>query len=437
MNPDPSMSISLGIVITLWLIALNAFFVASEFALVKIRLSQLELEIKQGKKWAVITKKILQHLDTYLSGIQLGITVASLLLGWVGEPAIARWIVYFVQLSDIHLSEALIHAFAFGIALFGITLMHIIFGEQIPKLFAIKSPLVIAAWISLPLIIFQKIFFPFIWLFDTLTRVIMRFTGFTGSAHRDVHSEEEIKLLLTESEEGGAIAESSNELIQNVFEFDDRTVRQIFVPRSRVYAIDIDEDFDKHLDTIVIEWYSRIPVYHGSIDEILGVVYLKDFLPAFRTNTKIDLRRLIRPAHFVPQNQKIEQLLKDFQKLHIQMAIVTNEHGETAGIVTLEDIMEELVGEIQDEHDTEEAIVVEKRPGTYIVRTESTIADVNDFLPIHISESPDYDTVSGFINTIFGRIPNAGEMMDFGDYEYTILRRGKKTVELVKMQVQK
>lgn len=131
--------------------------------------------------------------------------------------------------------------------------MHIIFGEQIPKLFAIKSPLVIAAWISLPLIIFQKIFFPFIWLFDTLTRVIMRFTGFTGSAHRDVHSEEEIKLLLTESEEGGAIAESSNELIQNVFEFDDRTVRQIFVPRSRVYAIDIDEDFDKHLDTIVIE----------------------------------------------------------------------------------------------------------------------------------------------------------------------------------------
>lgn len=437
MTPDPSFWIITGLLTTFALVALNAFFVASEFALVKIRFSQLELEIKQWKKWAIRTKSILSHLDTYLSGIQLGITVASLLLGWVGEPSIARWIAHFLEISDIDLSPTIIHAIAFGIALFCITLMHIVFWEQIPKLIAIKWPLRVTAWISLPLIAFQKIFFPFIWLFDALTQGIMRMMGFEEKAHRDIHSEEEIKLLLTESEEGGAIAESSNELIQNVFEFDDRTVRQIYVPRSRIYAIDIDEDFDKHLDTIIIEWYSRIPVYHGSIDEIIGVVYLKDFLPAFRTNTKIDLRRLIRPAHFVPQNQKIEQLLKDFQKLHIQMAIVTNEHGETAGIVTLEDIVEELVWEIQDEHDTEEEIVTEKRPGTYIVRTESTIADVNDHLPLPLPESPEYDTVSGLINTIFGRIPNAGEMIDYWDYEFTILRRGKKTVELVKMQVQK
>lgn len=437
MNPDPSPWIVVGIVITLILVVLNAFFVASEFALVKVRLSQLELEIKQGKKWALLTKKILERLDSYLSGIQLGITVASLLLGWVGEPTIARWIAYFLEESDIVLSATLIHAIAFGIALFCITLMHIVFGEQIPKLVAIKSPLKIASWISFPLILFQKIFFPFIWLFDTLTQLIMRMIGFEWRAPHDVHSEEEIKLLLTESEEGGVIAESSNELIQNVFEFDDRTVRQIYVPRSRIYAIDIDEEFDTHFDAIIIEWYSRIPVYRGSIDEIVGIVYLKDFLPAFRANTKIDLHRLIRPAHFVPQNQKIEQLLKDFQRLHIQMAIVTNEHGETAGIVTLEDIMEELVWEIQDEHDFEEDIVIEKRPGTYIVRTESTIADANNFLPLPLPESQEYDTVSGFINTIFGRIPNAGEMLDHGDYEFTILRRGKKTVELIKMQIQK
>jgi len=437
MNPDPGLWIILGIIITAILVGLNAFFVASEFALVKIRLSQLELEIKQGKKWASQTKIILEHLDSYLSGIQLGITVASLLLGWVGEPSIARWIAHFLEISDITLSPTVIHAIAFGIALFCITLMHIVFGEQIPKLIAIKSPLKVASWICLPLILFQKLFFPFIWFFDRLTRTIMRILGYQWQAHRDVHSEEEIKLLLTESEEGGVIGEASNELIQNVFEFDDQTVRQIYIPRSRVYAINIDDDFEKHFEMIVKEGYSRIPVYRNNLDDIVGVVYLKDFLPALKNHGTVDFHKLTRPVHFVPQNQKIEQLLKDFQRLHIQMAIVTNEHGETAGIVTLEDIVEELVWEIQDEHDIEEEIVTEKRPGTYIVRSESTIDDVNDHLPIPLPESPEYDTVSGFINTIFGRIPNAGEMIDYGDYDITVLRRGKNTVELVKMQIQK
>lgn len=437
MTPDPSLWIVLGIAVTAFLVALNAFFVASEFALVKIRLSQLEIEIKRGKKWASQTKKILEHLDSYLSGIQLGITVASLLLGWVGEPSIARWIAHFLELSNISISPTIIHAIAFGIALFCITLMHIVFGEQIPKLVAIKSPLRIASWVSLPLILFQKLFFPFIWFFDKLTQTVMRILGYEWSTHHDIHSEEEIKLLLTESEEGGIIAESSNELIQNVFEFDDQTVRQIYVPRSRVYAINVDDSFEKHFETIVKEGYSRIPVYRETLDDIVGIVYLKDFLPALKNHGTVDFHKLIRPVHFVPQNQKIEQLLKDFQKLHIQIAVVTNEHGETAGIVTLEDIVEELVGEIHDEHDTEEEIVIQKRPGTYIVRTESTIDDANDYLPIPLPESPEYDTVSGFINTIFGRIPNAGEMIDYSEYDITVLRRGKNTVELIKMQIQK
>jgi len=265
----------------------------------------------------------------------------------------------------------------------------------------------------------------------------MRILGYEWSTHHDIHSEEEIKLLLTESEEGGVIGESSNELIQNVFEFDDQTVRQIYVPRSRVYAINVDDSFEKHFEMIVKEGYSRIPVYRETLDDIVGIVYLKDFLPALKNHGTVDFHKLIRPVHFVPQNQKIEQLLKDFQRLHIQIAVVTNEHGETAGIVTLEDIVEELVWEIHDEHDTEEEIVTQKRPGTYIVRTESTIDDVNDFLPIPLPESPEYDTVSGFINTIFGRIPNAGEMIDYSEYDITVLRRGKNTVELIKMQIQK
>lgn len=291
--------------------------------------------------------------------------------------------------------------------------------------------------IARPLRIFQVVGYPFIWVFDGLTKTIMRFFRIEETQNNELHSEEEIKLLLTESEEGWVIGETSNELIQNVFEFDDRTVRQIYVPRSRMYAINIDDDFEQHFETIVREWYSRIPVYRETLDDIVGVIYLKDFLPALKNHGTVDFKRLVKPAHFAPQNQKIEQLLKDFQRLHIQMAIVTNEHGETAGIVTLEDIMEELVWEIQDEHDTEEAIVVEKRPGTYVVKADASVNDANDSLPSSLPESPEYDTVSGFINFIFGYIPNAGETMEYGEYIVTILRRGKNTVELVKFQIQK
>lgn len=295
----------------------------------------------------------------------------------------------------------------------------------------------VSYFIARPLRLFQIIGYPFIWIFDTLTKTIMRFFRIEETGSNELHSEEEIKLLLTESEEGGVIGEASNELIQNVFEFDDRTVRQIYVPRSRMYAIDIDDDFEKHFDTIIQEGYSRIPVYRDNLDNIIGVVYLKDFLPALKNHGTVDLQRLVRPVHFAPQSQKIEQLLKDFQRLHIQMAIVTNEHGETAGIVTLEDIMEELVWEIQDEHDTEEAIVIEKRPGTYIVRADASVNDANDSLPSPLPESPEYDTVSGFINSLFGYIPNAWESLEYEDYDITVLRRGKNTVELVKIQVQK
>lgn len=433
MTPDPSSALF----ITMLLIGFNAFFVATEFALVKVRQSQLAIKEKDWHPTAKLARHIVENLEKYLSATQLAITGAGLALGWIGQDAVGSLLSKMLWLAGLDVENTTIEAIAFPVSFALLTFIQILIGELLPKCIAIQNPLKYTLLVAWPLRVFYIVFSPFIWLLQISSKGLMKVIGMSEEQKDNLHTEEEIKLLLTESEEGGVIWEASNELIQNVFEFDDRTVRQIYVPRSRIYAIDIDEEFEKHFDTIIVEWYSRIPVYRGTIDEIVGVVYLKDFLPAFRTNSKIDLNRLVRPAHFVPQNQKIEQLLKDFQKLHIQMAIVTNEHGETAGIVTLEDIVEELVWEIQDEHDTEEEIVIEKRPGTYVVRSESTIADVNDFLPTPLPESPEYDTVSGFINTIFGRIPNAGEMIDHGDYEFTVLRRGKKTVELIKMQVQK
>ena len=323
------------------ILASSSFFVLAEFSIVKVRQSQLLLKANKGNKTAKIAYKIVTNLDKYLSATQLAITSIGLLMGWIGQDTVIYILKNIFSLfSDGDISW--LDIIAFPLAFFFLTFIQILFGELIPKNIAIKNPLMYTMIIAWPLQIFYWIFYPIIWLLQFCSLSMLEIMGIKDSG-KEVHTEEEIKLFLTESEEGGVIGEASNELIQNVFEFDDQTVRQIYVPRSRIYAIDIDEDFDTHIDTITIEGYSRIPVYKGTIDNIVGIVYLKDFLPAFRTNANIDLNRLIRPAHFVPQNQKIEQLLKDFQRLHIQMAIVTNEHGETAGIVTLEDIVEELV----------------------------------------------------------------------------------------------
>jgi len=235
------------------IVACNAFFVAAEFALVKVRLSQLEVEVRNGKRGSKLVYHIVENLNRYLSGIQLGITLTSLLLGWVGEPAIAHGLENFLMNLGFNVPDAVIHTFSFGIALFTISLLHIVLGEQIPKLIAIRHSMSVSYFVARPLRVFQIIGFPFIWLFDGLTQIVMRILKVEGNGHHDLHSEEEIKLLLTESEEGGMIGESSNELIQNVFEFDDRTVRQIYIPRSRIYAIDIAEDFENHLDALVIE----------------------------------------------------------------------------------------------------------------------------------------------------------------------------------------
>lgn len=419
------------------LIGFNAFFVATEFALVKVRHSQLALKEKEWHKTARLARHIVEHLEKYLSATQLAITGAGLALGWIGQGALWSLITQIAWFFWFTPETTIVESIAFPLAFALLTFVQILIWELLPKCIAIQNPLKYALLVAWPLRVFYIIFSPFIWLLQTSSRGLMKIIGMSEEQRNNVHTEEEIKLLLTESEEGGVIAESSNELIQNVFEFDDQTVRQIYIPRSRVYALNIDDDFEQHFETIVKEGYSRIPVYRNTIDDIIGVIYLKDFLPALKNHGTVDFNKLIRPVHFVPQNQKIEQLLKDFQRLHIQIAVVTNEHGETAGIVTLEDIVEELVGEIHDEHDTEEEMVIEKRPGTYVVRTESTVGDVNDLLPLPLPESPEYDTVSGFINTLFGRIPNAWEMAEYGWYSITILKRSKNTVELIKMQVQK
>lgn len=418
--------------LTLLLVLLNGYFVAAEFALVKVRSSQIDLLAQKGSKRAKVAQLLLQKLDSYLSATQLGITLASLGLGAFGEHVMSEIVKNLFVNMHIHVNE---HLVTVPIAFTLITFLHITIGEQVPKMFGIKYPLEMILFIALPMRVFFTVFSPFIWLLNKSSNVILRILGIKKVGDEDVHTEEELRLILTESEEGGMIKPSENELIQNVFDFDDRLVKQIMVPQNKISALDVELGRNEMTKKVIDEGYSRLPVYLGDIDNVIGVVHSKDLLKAVIDNKFKTIRDIMRPAHFIPESMHVNNLLRDFQKLHIQMAIVTNEFGATAGVVTMEDIIEELVGEIQDEHDEEHPKVEKKSETEFIVNAHSSISDVNESLPMTLPESPKYETVSGLINFLWGRIPGVNEKKQYGGYELTILIRKKQTVESVKLRV--
>lgn len=423
-----------GLFITFLFVLLNGFFVAAEFALVKIRVSQLDLKIKQGNRRAKLAKELTEKLDAYLSATQLGITLASLALGAVGEEVISHIVERLFSTTAI--SQVTIHSISLPIALALLTFFHVTIGEQIPKMIGIKYCLATMLVIAWPMRIFYFIFGPFIWSLNKSSNLILRIMGIKQVGDEDVHTEEELRLILTESEEGGAIKPSENELIQNVFDFDDRIVKQIMVPQNRVVAVDVEEGRNEITKTVIEEGFSRLPIYLGDIDHVIGIIHSKDLLKALIDNKFRSLKDIMRPAHFVPESMKINELLRDFQKHHIQMAIVTNEFGSTAGIITMEDIIEELVGEIQDEHDEEKPNVEKKSDTEFIVNAQATIVDVNDVLPIALPENSHYETVSGYINFIFGRIPAVNDKRYKDGYEIIILTRNRQSVESIKLKMQ-
>ncbi|MBL7921716.1 MAG: HlyC/CorC family transporter [Bacteroidia bacterium] len=421
--------------ITFLLILLNGFFVAAEFALVKVRASQLDVKAQKGSSRAKLAKNLLEKLDAYLSATQLGITLASLALGAVGEEVISHMVQGMFAKTGMVTNPVTVHSISLPIALTLLTFFHVTLGEQIPKMIGIKysmDTILLFAW---PLRIFYFIFSPFIWLLNKTSSMVLRIIGVKKVGEDEVHTEEELRLILTESEEGGAIKPSENELIQNVFDFDDRIVKQIMVPQGRVVALDVELGRGEITKKVIEEGFSRIPIYLGDIDNVIGIVHSKDLLKALIENRFRTLKDIMRPVHFIPESMKINELLRDFQKHHIQMAIVTNEFGATAGLITMEDIIEELVGEIQDEHDEEKPNVEKKSDTEFIVNAQATIADVNEALPIALPENSHYETVSGYINYIFGRIPAVNDKRKKDGYELTILKRTRQSVDTVKLKM--
>ena len=424
------------IFLTLFLVFLNGFFVAAEFAIVKVRSSQLELRLRTGSKSAKLAKSLTENLDAYLSATQLGITLASLGLGWIGESVVADIIKEVLLIFGFSLSVELTHQIALPIAFVTITILHIVFGELAPKSVAIQRPESVSLIISIPLRIFYILFKPFIWILNSFANLIIKILGFQShSAESELHSSEEILFLLEESSKSGVEGMPDKDLIENVFDFSDTPVKQIMVPRGSISGIELNTPIDTIIESIIDEGYSRLPIYNHNIDNILGVIVAKDLISILKHEQLIILQDIIRPPYFVYEDQKINILLKEMQLRKIHFAVVLNEFGGTAGIVTLEDIIEEIVGEIQDEYDEEIPKVENVTKNIFKVQAITAIDDANDFLPIPIPEDEDYETVGGYIVSYVGRIPVINEEIELDDYMCTIISGNERNIIEVQLKI--
>jgi CBS domain containing-hemolysin-like protein len=426
----------LGLFLVGVLIALNAFFVAAEFAIVKVRYSAVEMDAASGSRIAKISQGMLDKLDAYISAAQIGITLASLALGWVGEPVVAQMLVAGCDLLSLPITDELAHRIAAPLGFVLITVLHLMFGEAVPKYAAIFYPQGITYACAVPLRLFAIATAPLVWFINRGTWLVLAPFGIRVGEEHDTHTEEELRLLLAESArsgEQGSIQKTEHELIEKVFSFDERTVRQIMVPRTQMVAVEADATSDTVFDMLVHEGYSRMPVFSGSRDTIVGIVHSKDLLRRIRDGKPFTVREAARPAYFIPETKRIGPLLRELQAKRVHMAIVVDEFGVTSGLVTLEDIVEELVGEIQDEYDDERPVVEQRRDGSYVVNAHASIIDVNALLPNHLPEATEYSTVAGLINVIFNGIPEVGQVCRNGYYEFKILKRSGGSLDSVQL----
>ncbi|MCI0751557.1 MAG: hemolysin family protein [Flammeovirgaceae bacterium] len=421
------------IALTLFLVFLNGFFVAAEFAIVKVRSSQIALE--KGNLSKKTAQHIIDHLDGYLAATQLGITLASLGLGWVGEDVVSQLILNLMHGLGFEMSETVAHSISLPVAFMVLTIMHIVFGELAPKSLAIRYPTATSLKVAIPLQVFYLVFRPFIWLLNGMANLFLRALGIQPISEQEIHSEDELRLIIAESEEGGAIEPSERELIQNVFDFDDRVVRQVMVPRNKISSIKADTTIQEAMNIVLREGYSRYPIVEALSDEIIGVAHSKDIVSEFIQKTGKSLKEIMRPVHFIPETKPVDALLREFQKKKTQMAIVVSEFGGTIGLVTMEDLLEELVGEIQDEHDHEQQIVTQADKDTYQVIAQSQLHDINKLIEYPFPESEDYETLAGLL-TYHRTDLKEGEEFRLFRYKIKIIKINKTIPELVELKAE-
>lgn len=407
------------------LIALTAFFVATEFAIVKVRQSRINQLVAEGKAGSLAAKQVTTHLDEYLSACQLGITVTALGIGMVGESTFE--FILNPLFTSIGVGEEYIHFFTIAAAFIIATFLHVVIGELAPKTIAIQKAEAVTLMFAKPIQIFYRILYPFIWALNGSARLLLKLVGMKPASEHDIsHTEEELRLLLTESFKSGEINKNELKYVNNVFEFDDKIAREIMVPRTEIIAFERTATLDEVIATISEEQYTRYPVYDGDRDHILGFLNIKEFLTQGMTNRvtseNFALDNFLNPVINIIESTPIHDLLAKMQRERTHLAILLDEYGGTSGMVTVEDILEELVGEIRDEFDEDEIAEVRKvRDGHYIVDAKLLIDDVGTLLNIDL-QADDVDTIAGWYLTQNTDL-DANTLVHFEGFDFTVFEK--------------
>jgi CBS domain containing-hemolysin-like protein len=430
MEPNASLATGVGLLLVLVLVLANAFFVAAEFALVGARRTRLEELANAGDRKARLARQAVQSLDRYISATQLGITLASLGLGWIGEPALASLISRVLGWLPATIATIASHSVASIIAFIIITVLHIILGELVPKAVALLFPETISRWVSMPLIGFSWVMAVPIAILNGTANLLLRLIGVSAPGeHERLHSPEELRLLVEQSEEGGSLLQQDARLLEGVFEFSEKTAQEVMTPRTQMVALEADLPVEGAADVVAEAGRSRYPVFTDSLDEIVGVVHAKDLLAALRSRPGGRVRDIMRPPLFVPGTREVEDVLADMKRLKTHLAVVLDEYGGTAGLVTMEDLLEEIVGPIYDEYDPQEA---RARVGGAVIDGAMPISDFNSEYGESLDDT-DYTTIGGYVFGQLGRLPRAGDRVKAGGHTLEVVEMEGRRVKSLRL----
>ena len=422
------------------LLALNAFFVAVEFALVRARRSRLEAMVRAGDHFArfAVTATSRTNLTRVLSAGQLGITLASLGLGWVAEASLGQALEHWFAGLPLPLELSVRLGIATAVAMTVVTYLHVVFGELAPRALSLNYPEQFAKWLAPPILAFTWLVWPFIWVLNGSSNLLLRLVGQKSVSDEETpHSPDELRLLVERASEGGLLPVSDAEILGGVFEFSEKNAREVMTPRTAIVAIPAGSSLDEAVQVVEDAGFSRYPVYRDTLDDIVGMVHAKDLLKVLaRRPADFSIEAILRPVHVVPGSREVEEVLADFKRRTEHLAIVLDEYGGTAGMVTMEDLLEEIVGEILDEYD-ETPAATGMESGTTGARTvpgESSISDVNTDLELSIPED-DYTTVGGFVFGLLGRLPVVGDRVTGGGASFTVREMDGRRIRTLSIEV--